>query len=57
VHGFTLTPDGGGPKLIWSAEGTNLYVMKVMEVFVGVNGLLGKHFEAGLGNLKKIEEQ
>jgi len=57
VHGFTLTTDGGGTKLIWSAEGTNLYVMKVMEVFVGVNGLLGKHFEAGLGNLKKIEEQ
>jgi hypothetical protein len=32
-------------------------MMKVMEVFVGVNGLLGKHFEDGLGDLKKIEEQ
>src|SRR3984885_14491619 len=57
AHGFTLTPAGGGTQLSWSAEGTNLYVMKVMELFVGVNGLMGKHFEAGLGNLKRIAEQ
>jgi hypothetical protein len=57
AHSFTLTPAGSGTQLTWSAEGTNLYIMKVMEVFVGVNGLMGKHFEAGLVNLKKIAEQ
>lgn len=57
AHRFTLTPAGSGTQLTWSAEGTNIYMMKVMEVFVGVNGLIGRHFEAGLGNLKKISEQ
>ena len=57
AHRFTLTPTGSGTQITWSADGTNLYMMKVLEVFVGVNGLMGKHFEAGLGNLKKIGEQ
>jgi uncharacterized protein YndB with AHSA1/START domain len=57
AHRFTLTPTGSGTELVWSADGANLYLMKVMEVFVGVNGLMGKHFEAGLANLKKIGEQ
>jgi uncharacterized protein YndB with AHSA1/START domain len=57
AHRFTLTPAGSGTQLVWSADGANLYMMKVMEVFVGVNGLMGKHFEAGLRNLKKIGEQ
>ena len=57
THRFTLTPTDSGTQIVWSAEGTNLYMMKVLEVFVGVNGLIGKHFEAGLRNLKKIGEQ
>jgi uncharacterized protein YndB with AHSA1/START domain len=56
THGFTLTPSDAGTEVAWTAEGTNLYMMKVMEVFVGVNGLMGKHFEAGLGNLKRVAE-
>jgi hypothetical protein len=43
--------------MTWVAAGTNLYMMKVMEVFVGVNGLMGEHFEAGLENLKKAAER
>lgn len=57
THEFTLTPIGDGTQVTWIAEGTNLCVMKVMEVFVGVNGLMGRHFEAGLQNLKKVAEQ
>jgi uncharacterized protein YndB with AHSA1/START domain len=57
THQFTLTPVASGTQVTWTAEGTNLYVMKVMEVFVGVNGLMGKHFQTGLGNLKKTAEQ
>ena len=56
AHTFTLTPAGNGTQLAWSAEGTNLYIMRAMEVFVGVNGPMGKHLEAGLANLKKIAE-
>ena len=54
---FTLTPVTGGTQVTWTAEGTNLYVMKVMELFVGIDGLMGKHFQAGLANLKKAAEK
>ncbi|HYK34884.1 SRPBCC family protein [Alloacidobacterium sp.] len=57
THEFTLVPVGAGTQVTWRAEGTNLYMMKVLEVFVGVNGLMGKHFETGLGNLKKFAQQ
>jgi uncharacterized protein YndB with AHSA1/START domain len=57
THEFTLTPTGDETQVTWIAEGTNLYLMKVMEVFVGVNGLMGRHFEAGLENLKKVAER
>ena len=57
THEFTLRPSGNETQVTWIAEGTNLYLMKVMEVFVGVNGLMGRHFEAGLENLKKVAER
>jgi uncharacterized protein YndB with AHSA1/START domain len=57
THRFTLTPVAEGTQVTWTADGTNLYIMKVIEVFVGVDGLMGKHFEAGLGNLKKMAER
>ena len=38
-------------------EGTNIYLTKVMSVFVNMDGLLGEHFEAGLINLKEIAEE
>lgn len=57
THEFRLASVSGGTQVTWIAEGTNLYLMRVMEVFVGVNGLMGKHFEAGLENLKKVAER
>jgi uncharacterized protein YndB with AHSA1/START domain len=57
THEFRLTPTGDETQVTWTAEGTNLYIMKVMEVFAGVNGFMGRHFEAGLQNLKKVAER
>jgi|ERR1700722_2500539 uncharacterized protein YndB with AHSA1/START domain len=57
THEFTLAPTGNETQVTWTAEGTNLYIMKVMEVFVGINGLMGRHFETGLQNLKKVAER
>ncbi|HTB96141.1 MAG TPA: SRPBCC family protein [Terracidiphilus sp.] len=56
AHGFAMLPVAGGTQLTWTADGTNLYMMKVMEVFVGVDGLMGKHLEDGLRNLKAVAE-
>jgi uncharacterized protein YndB with AHSA1/START domain len=60
VNTFRLASSGSGPgatQVTWTLEGTNLYMMKVMEVFVGVNGLMGKHLDAGLASLKQAAER
>jgi uncharacterized protein YndB with AHSA1/START domain len=57
THEFEITPVGQHVGVTWTAEGSNLYMMKVMEVFVGINGLMGKHFDNGLKNLKAAAEQ
>jgi uncharacterized protein YndB with AHSA1/START domain len=56
---FILEPIAGpGPatKVTWSMQGSNLYVMKVMSIFVNMDRFMGKHFESGLNNLKKAAE-
>jgi hypothetical protein len=49
---------GPGPttKVTWTMQGSNLYVMKVMSIFVNMDRIMGKHFESGLNNLKKAAE-
>ncbi len=54
---FTLEPAGGATKVTWSMRGTNLYMMKVMSVFVSMDRIAGKHFESGLANLKTAAEK
>jgi uncharacterized protein YndB with AHSA1/START domain len=57
VNVFTLIPDGASTQVTWSMQGTNAYMMKVMSVFVNMDRMMGKHFEAGLQNLKVAAEQ
>jgi hypothetical protein len=56
MNDFLLEPDGSSTKVIWTMHGTNLYLMKVMGVFVNMDRVMGKHFEAGLHNLKTLAE-
>jgi hypothetical protein len=51
-------PSEAGPstKVTWTMRGTNLFFMKVMGVFVNMDRMLGKHFEAGLHNLRIVSE-
>ena len=42
-------------RVTWNAKGSNLYMMKIMEVFVGVDRLMG--IDTGLKNLKTAAEQ
>jgi carbon monoxide dehydrogenase subunit G len=53
---FDLVPDGGETKVTWSMEGPSAYMMKVMGVFMNMDNMIGRDFEAGLGNLKRISE-
>jgi uncharacterized protein YndB with AHSA1/START domain len=56
VNEFTLERDGASTKVTWTMHGPNLYVMKVMSVFVNMDRMMGKHFESGLRNLKVVAE-
>jgi uncharacterized protein YndB with AHSA1/START domain len=57
LNQFTLDPDGSSTKVTWTMQGTNVYMTKVMSVFVNLDRLMGKHFESGLGDLKAIAEK
>jgi uncharacterized protein YndB with AHSA1/START domain len=51
LNQFTLAPAGTSTNVTWQMLGTNPYFMKVMGLFVNLDKLMGKHFEAGLENL------
>jgi hypothetical protein len=43
-------------KVTWTMQGPNLYVMRIMAIFMNMDRTMGKHFDAGLGNLKAVVE-
>jgi hypothetical protein len=58
VNEFLLEQNepGTSTKVTWTMRGPNLFFMKVMGVFMNMDRMLGKHFEAGLQNLKIVSE-
>jgi uncharacterized protein YndB with AHSA1/START domain len=55
VNEFTLEP-GTSTKVTWTMQGSNLYFMKLLGIFVSMDRMMGKHFETGLENLKRAAE-
>ena len=53
---FKLEPVGAGTDVVWSMEGENSYMMKVMCIFMDMDKLVGKDFEKGLESLKRVAE-
>src|ERR1700733_692807 len=58
INEFVLEPSqpGASTKVTWTMRGRNMFFMKVMGVFVNMDRMLGKHFEAGLQNLKMVSQ-
>ena len=54
---FTLQPDGDATNLTWAMHGPNLYIGKVIGIFVNMDTMIGKDFETGLANLKAVSEK
>jgi uncharacterized protein YndB with AHSA1/START domain len=54
---FTLQPAGGETTVTWDMAGHLAYVMKVFGIFVSMDKMIGKDFEAGLANLKAVAEK
>jgi uncharacterized protein YndB with AHSA1/START domain len=64
INTFTLEQVGPGTltspqltKVTWSFDGSNVYLMRVMGVFVNLDHFMGKHFEDGLANLRAAAEK
>ena len=54
---FTMLPRGGATSVAWVMHGPAPFMSKVMHVFMNMDRMIGKDFEAGLANLKTISEK
>ena len=54
---FTMLPQGDATSLRWLMHGPAPFMSKVMQVFMNMDKMIGKDFEAGLAKLKKITER
>jgi len=53
---FTLESQGDSTNVAWVMQGPMLYISKLITVFVNMDSMVGKDFEAGLANLKAVTE-
>ena len=54
---FLMTPTDSGTDLNWAMFGPSSFMSKVMGVFMDMDKIVGKDFEAGLASLRKHAEQ
>ena len=54
---FTMLPQGDATSLRWLMHGPAPFMSKVMQVFMNMDKMIGKDFEAGLAKLKKLTER
>jgi uncharacterized protein YndB with AHSA1/START domain len=57
VTEFTLAAGGSETRVIWAMTGVNTFMGKLMSVFMNMDKMVGKDFEAGLANLKVVVEK
>ena len=54
---FSLTPQGDNTNVTWAMYGPNVFLGKVMQVFMNMDRMVGTDFEAGLQALKAAAEK
>jgi uncharacterized protein YndB with AHSA1/START domain len=54
---FTMLPQGGATNVHWVMHGPATFISKVMQVFINLDKMVGKDFETGLSNLKRLTEK
>jgi uncharacterized protein YndB with AHSA1/START domain len=53
---FTLEPNGDSTHVTWAIHGPSPYISKLMGIFINMDSMIGRDFEAGLANLKTVAE-
>jgi len=54
---FTLKPTGDATAVTWAMRGSRPFIAKLMGLFMNFDTLIGKDFEVGLANLKRLSEK
>jgi hypothetical protein len=54
---FTMLPQGDATRLTWLMHGPAPFMSKLMQVFMNMDKMIGKDFETGLANLRKLTEK
>jgi len=58
---FTMLPQGGDTLMTtavtWRMHGSAPFISKLMQVFINLDNMVGKDFEVGLANLKRLAEK
>jgi Polyketide cyclase / dehydrase and lipid transport len=56
---FSFVPerDAAATNVTWVMHGPSSFVSKVMQVFMNLDKMIGKDFETGLANLKRLTEK
>ncbi len=57
---FTMLPQGGSSRttnVTWLMHGPAPLMSKLMQVFINIDRMIGRDFEVGLANLKRVAEK
>jgi carbon monoxide dehydrogenase subunit G len=54
---FALQPKGEMTQVTWSIHGPSPYISKLIGIFLSMDSMIGKDFEAGLADLKAAAEK
>jgi hypothetical protein len=54
---FTMLPQGDVTNVTWLMHGPVLFMAKIMHVLMNIDRMVGKDFEVGLANLKRLTEK
>jgi uncharacterized protein YndB with AHSA1/START domain len=54
---FTMLPQGDGTHVTWLMHGPANFMSRLIQVFINLDKMIGKDFEAGLANLKTLTEK
>ncbi len=52
-----MLPQGDATNLTWTMHGPAVFMSKLMQLVVNLDHMIGRDFEVGLANLKKLAEK
>ncbi|WP_382321887.1 SRPBCC family protein [Hydrogenophaga sp. UC242_53] len=54
---FSLVPEGEATRVTWAMDGPSPFIARLIGVFMNMDQMIGRDFEAGLSYLKSLAEK